>query len=108
MALLCKNTNWQMTLVLWEGPEEAPGGPGMGGHGSFCGGLAVASGARVEAKAEAVDLAEARPIGQVAPHYQAGLPGQRNEDQVPGGDLFLLSAIKESEIAHFFLGVSLN
>ena len=43
--------------------------------------LAVASGARVEAKAEAVDLAEARPRGQVAPHYQAGLPGQRNEDQ---------------------------
>ena len=65
-----------MTLVLWEGPEEAPGGPGMGGHGSFCGGLAVASGARVVAKAEAVDLAEARPRGQVAPHYQAGLPGQ--------------------------------
>ncbi|KAB0352105.1 hypothetical protein FD754_016962, partial [Muntiacus muntjak] len=21
-------------LVLWEGPEEAPGGPGMGGHGT--------------------------------------------------------------------------
>lgn len=39
MALLCKNTKWQMTLVLWEGPEEAPGGPGMGGHGSFCGGF---------------------------------------------------------------------
>ena len=27
---------WRIILL---GPEEAPGGPGMGGHGSFCGGF---------------------------------------------------------------------
>ena len=97
-----------MMLVLWEGPEEAPGGPGMGGHGTAAGALAAASGAWAEAKAEVMDLKEARPRRQAAPHYQAGLPGQRHENQVPGGDLALLSAIKESEIAHFFLGASLN
>lgn len=96
-----------MTLVLGRARRRPPGALEWEATVASAEALAVASGAGVEAKAEAVDLAEARPRGQVAPHYQAGLPAQRN-DQVLGGDLFLLSAIKESEIAHFFLGASLN
>ena len=97
-----------MTLVLGRARRRPPGALEWEATVASAEALAAASGAGVEAKAEAVDLAEARPRGQVAPHYQAGLPGQRNEDQVLGGDLFLLFAIKESEIAHFFLGASLN
>jgi hypothetical protein len=40
-------------------------------------------------------------------HHQVGPPGQTSEDQVLGGDLFVLS-IKECEIINFFLEASLK
>ncbi|KAL4842610.1 hypothetical protein H8958_014384 [Nasalis larvatus] len=42
------------------------------------------------------------------PITELGQPGQGHEDQVPGGDLFLLPAHEESEIIDFFLGASLK
>lgn len=59
----------------------------------------------VEAKAEAVDLAEAEPRGQVA-HLPSWAACSKKWRSSHGGDLFLLSAIKESmRLLHFSWGI---
>lgn len=71
MALLCKNTKWQMTLVLGRARRRPPGALEWEATVASAEALAAASGAGVEAKAEAVDLAEARTSGSPLPSWAA-------------------------------------
>ena len=88
----------------WNGRLGVPGG--------FCGGSGSSTWAKVTTRVWGRPrLQNSRRQGRgqgVDPCRETGPPGQGHEDQVPGGELSLLPAIKESETIDTFTGASLK